>query len=626
MFARVVVDSPLPHLDKPFDYAIGDAVTGVVAVGSRVRVPFGGRLSSAVVVETSDEASPHRLKAIKSSSAIPSFSPEALSLASAMAERYGGSLWDVLRLMAPARVASVEKLDWSTMGRTTRTSELSPPGVLPAKTGSRSAWVAPPAICAGAPVEELVRWALAATSEGGTAILVVPDGRATRALTAGAIEAGLRRWTARTRGDLAVLDADDGPSVRFGSYLAAMRGLVRVVIGTRSAAWQPVPDLKAIGVWDEGSTTYAEPRAPYPHARTVAAMRAQDSAAAFLVSGYALSADAVALVEHGFARRVGELPPRDTLPRIDIVGPDRREREGARGRHWMPGPVWDALLEASRQGVAAILVPQAGYASGLRCSSCHAWAECAECGGDLSRSSESAAPTCRECGTEAPHWHCPECRGYRLTPAGLGVERLAAQVARMAPDVPLAVSSSGTGVVEDSSVSGGLVVATPAALPAVDGGYGHLAIVGARVNVGEGLGAEYSTVRRWMNAASLVAPRGSGGTVSVVGELPEALRRALVSWDGWETGAQDLSQRQELGLPPHRRSMRLDGPPDAIESFVDAARAISCDVARDAQGAWVLASRADMPAAVRAARKLAVARSAASAPPLYVRVDAVPGT
>ncbi len=633
MMARAVVDSPLPHLDRPFDYAIGEPLESVVRVGSRVRVPFAGRLSSAVVVELTDAASPHALKFIKSAGVVPSFTQQALDLASSIARRYGGSLWDVLRLMAPARVASVEKLDWKGM----TAAELDPAVLadavdpagrheLPTAQGSRSAWVAPPAPSAAAPVEELVAWALAAIADGGSAIVIVPDARAAQAVAGHAVAAGMRRWTARSGGHFVVLDADDGPSVRFGSYLAAMHGLARLVIGTRSSAWQPVPDLKAIAIWDEGSTTFSEPRAPYPHARTVAAMRAQDTGASFLVSGYALSPDAVALVEHGFARRVGEVAGRDALPRVEIIGPERREREGGQGKHWMPASVWSPLLAAAQNGVAGILVPQSGYASGLRCARCSAWAECAECGGDLQRSSVEVPPRCRECALEAAHWHCPDCQGYRLTPAGLGVERLAAQVAKMAPGIPLAVSSSGTGIVADGAVTSGMVVATPAALPAVGDGYGHLAIIGARINVGEGLGSEYATVRRWMNAAALVAPRSAGGAVSVVGELPEAVRQALVTWDGWETGAQDLAQRQQLGLPPHRRAARLEGPPDAVDAFVEAAKGLPYDLSRDVEGAWVLSGRGVMPELVTAARSVAIARSAASVAPLFLRVDAVPGT
>ncbi|MCB2413098.1 hypothetical protein LGT39_09615 [Demequina sp. TTPB684] len=632
MFARVVVDSPLPHLDRPFDYSVPEALAGVVRVGSRVRVPFAGRLSSAVVVDLSDEASPHALKPIKSAGAVASFSQEALNLARQIAARYGGSLWDVLRLMAPARVASVEKLDWEAMEAAhvpadlvVASSEHARAAGLPTAPGSRTVWAASPASSFPMPVEPILAWALAAIADHGSAIIVVPDARAAHALAAHAQSLGLRRWTARSGGHFALMDADDGPSLRFGSYLAAMRGVARLVIGTRSSAWQPVPTLRALCIWDEGSTTFFEPRAPYPHSRTVAAMRAQQTEASLMIAGYAVSPDAVALVENGFASRGGTASLRESLPRVDVIGPERREREGGQGKHWMPASVWTPLIAAARDRVAAILVPQSGYASGLRCSRCSTPAECPECGGDLQRASAQDAPQCRECEREAPQWHCPECRGYRLTPAGLGVERLAAQVTRMAAGVPVTVSSSGTGVAGDGSVASGVVVATPAALPAVAGGYEHLAIVGARVNVGEGLGAEYATLRRWMNAAALVAPRADGGVVSVVGDIPEALRLALVAWDGWDAGAGDLAQRKQLGLPPHRRAMRLDGPRDAIEAFARAVEEGPFDLSRDAEGAWVLATRAAMPALVAVARSLAVERSAASAQPLFIRVDAVPG-
>ncbi len=234
MIARVVIDSPLPHLDKPFDYAIGEALDGIVEVGSRVRVPFAGRLSSAVVVEMTQDESPHQVKAIKSASGVPSFTQEALDLAASIAQRYGGSLWDVLRLMAPARVAGVEKLDWAHMTATPLEEQgdaarFDPAGELglPLAAGARCAWVAPPMDGASMPAAAIASWALFAAGGQGTAIIVVPDARAVHALIAHLTHLGLRRWTARTGGHFAVLDADEGPSVRFGSYLAAMRGLVK---------------------------------------------------------------------------------------------------------------------------------------------------------------------------------------------------------------------------------------------------------------------------------------------------------------------------------------------------------------------------------------------------------------
>lgn len=624
MIARVVVDSPLPHLDRPFDYAVPDALAGLKA-GTRVRVPFAGRLTSALVVEVTDEPSPRATKAIKSAGALPSLSQEGLELARAIAARYGGGLWDVVRLMAPARAASVEKLDWAGMTRAALPEPPDAPELLPHAPGQRGVWACAPSAPVGLPADQLVAAAAASVARGGSAILVAPDARAVAALVAAAARSGLTRWTARSGGHVAVLDADDGPSVRYGSYLAAMRGVAPLVIGTRQAAWQPVPDLRLIAVWDEASGTLQEPRAPYPHARTVAAMRAQVGDAALLVAGHALSADAAALVSHGFARAVDAAPERAALPTIEVVGDERREREGGSGRHWMPSAVWGPLVAAAATDPVAILVPQAGYAAGLACARCGTWAECLACGGDLAASGPDAVPACVECGTQAPAWHCPECRGYRLRPVGLGADRLAEQVRRMAAGVSVTASSSSAGVKADGEVADGIVVATPGALPAVDGGYARLAIVGARVGLGEGLGAETAVLRRWLNAASLVRGRALGGAVSVVGDVPDGVRRALAAWDGATLAEEDLAQRAALGLPPHRRSLRLDGPADAIAAAREAWAPLEADVSPDAEGAWVLASRAHMQGVVDAVRAVVVDRSARSLAPLYLRVDAAPG-
>ncbi len=628
MIARVIIDSPLPHLDRLFDYDVPESC-GDVQVGSHVRVRFAGRLVSGIVCDLSGEPSEFKVSPLRQASIIPVVSPQGIALAREIARRYGGGLWDTLRLMVPPRSAAVERQPWADRTRavlgTPDPSNGDVPDYLAEAHHRRGVWAVAPLSPLGLPADELVRIALRAIATSGSAILVAPDARAAGALMAAAERRGLRRWNARSGGEVAVLDADDGAAVRFGAYQAAMRGVAPLVIGTRPAAWQPVPELRFIAVWDEASPTLQDPRSPYPHARTVAAMRAQAPGIGLLLAGHAVSADALALVEHGFATRVEQPRQRDGVPVIEVPSDERREREGGAGRHWMPPHVWRPLLAAVADGPVAVLVPQGGYAQGLACARCGTWAECQTCGGDLTASGPRETPTCRDCATPAPQWHCPECRGYRFRPVGLGVERLAEQLARMADGVPVTVSSASAGVVADHAVQAGIVVATPAALPAVAGGYAQLAIVGARVSLADGLGAEVGTVRRWLNAASLVRARSLGGRVHIVGELPSHVRTAIVAWDGAALGDADLAQRIELSLPPQRRALRIDGDRGGIEDATRIALAGAADVAPDAEGAWVLASRGAMQGVVDALRSIVVQRSAAGESPLYLRVDAVPG-
>ena len=41
--ARVLVDVPLPHLDREFDYLVPEVMHGLVAPGSRVKLRFAGQ-------------------------------------------------------------------------------------------------------------------------------------------------------------------------------------------------------------------------------------------------------------------------------------------------------------------------------------------------------------------------------------------------------------------------------------------------------------------------------------------------------------------------------------------------------------------------------------------------------
>ena len=99
-----------------------------------------------------------------------------------------------------------------------------------------------------------------------------------------------------------MLSASLGPAERYRRWLAVARGEVAVVAGTRSAMFAPVADLGLVVLWDEGDDLHAEPRAPYPHAREVLALRAYLAAQRALIGGFARTAEAALLVASGWAR------------------------------------------------------------------------------------------------------------------------------------------------------------------------------------------------------------------------------------------------------------------------------------------------------------------------------------
>jgi primosomal protein N' (replication factor Y) len=108
--ARIAVDNPLPHLDRPFDYLVPASMHETAEPGVRVRVRFAGQLVDGFVLERVDE-SDHTgkltaLERVVSGERV--LTGEIAGLARAVADRYAGTLADVLRLAIPPRHARAE--------------------------------------------------------------------------------------------------------------------------------------------------------------------------------------------------------------------------------------------------------------------------------------------------------------------------------------------------------------------------------------------------------------------------------------------------------------------------------------------------------------------------------------
>src|SRR5689334_21810104 len=109
---RILIESSLPHLDRPFDYSVPAELEKTALAGVRVKVRFSGQELSGYVLERmeSSEAGHALTPLLKVVSAVPVLTPALLDLATSVAARYAGTLSDVLRTAIPPRVARLEKL------------------------------------------------------------------------------------------------------------------------------------------------------------------------------------------------------------------------------------------------------------------------------------------------------------------------------------------------------------------------------------------------------------------------------------------------------------------------------------------------------------------------------------
>jgi primosomal protein N' (replication factor Y) len=586
--ARVAVDISLAHLDRPFDYLVPASMDEAAGPGCRVRARFAGQLVDGYLLERT-ETSEHQGKLSRLERVIspePVLTPEIFDLARTVADRYAGTLADVLRLAIPPRHAAAER---------DAPPADTPRGPLPKRPepGSWARYPAGPAFLAGLAEGRPVRaawsalpgpeWsaeiaiAAATTAAAGRGVvIVVPDAR-----DLGRVDAALTSVVPSGSGHLShvCLSADLGPAERYRRWLAVRRGLVQVVAGTRAAMFAPVAELGLVVLWDDGDDLHAEPRAPYPNAREVLALRAHRTGAAALIGGFARTAELTQLVAGGWARPLTGSPEalRLAAPRVRAA-PDEAELD--RDAAAMTARLPSLALRTARQALAGedrispgpgpvlVQVPRRGYLAAIACGRCRAQARCATCGGPLEIGGSHQTPGCRWCGAPAADWTCARCGSGRLRALVTGAARTAEELGRAFPGVPVR-TSGGQHVLAAVPAEPALIIATPGAEPVAREGYAAALLLDGWALLGRpSLRAAEEALRRWMNAAALVRP---AGPVVVLAEATLPVVQALIRWDPVTFSERELAERAELGFPPAVRMASVTGTAEAVAEFVGAA-------------------------------------------------------
>ena len=160
-----------------------------------------------------------------------------------------------------------------------------------------------------------------------------------------------------------------------------------MVIGNRAAAYAPVRDLGLVALWDDGDDLLAEQRSPYPHTRTVLALRATQQRSAVLAAGYARSCEAEQWVQRGWLQELAadRTQTRHTAPRVRAaVDSDLAlARDPAARSARLPHEVFELVRASLPQGPVLIQVPRSGYLVALVCGDCREPARCRRCHGPL---------------------------------------------------------------------------------------------------------------------------------------------------------------------------------------------------------------------------------------------------
>jgi primosomal protein N' (replication factor Y) (superfamily II helicase) len=656
--ARVAVDISLAHLDRPFDYLVPASMDDAAVPGCRVRVRFAGQLVDGYLLDRTDSSEHQgrlaRLERVTSPE--PVLTPEVFDLARAVADRYAGTLADVLRLAIPPRHATAEReaaqappqdpehpAQSDRPDPSDRPEHPSHPGrLVRPEPGSWARYPAGQAFLAalaeGRPVRaawsalpgpdwpsEIAIAAASTAAAGRGTVIVVPDAR-----DLSRVDAALQGVS---HGGHVCLTADLGPAERYRRWLAVRRGLVRVVAGTRAAMFAPVCHLGLVVLWDDGDDLHAEPRAPYPHAREVLALRAHRSGAAALIGGFARTAELTQLVAAGWARpltgRADAL--RQAMPQVRAA-PD--EAELARDAAAMTARLPSLALRSARSALAGDprrtptpdtrrgpatgagdprRTPTPGTRRGPATDTATPPADGASGGPDeasgrpagtlaggpvlvqVPRRGYLAAIACARCRAQARCAVCggplqiggshemPGCRwcGALATDWACprcGSERLRAIVtgaARTAEELGRAFpgipvrTSGGEHVLAEVSDEPALVIATPGAEPVAAGGYAAALLLDGWALLGRPSLRAAEETLRRWLNAAALARPGAPVIVLADAALPAV--QAVIRWDPVTFSERELAERAQLGFPPAVRMAAVTGPASAVADFVASA-------------------------------------------------------
>ncbi|MGW2252624.1 primosomal protein N' [Kitasatospora sp. NPDC001660] len=583
--ARVVVDKGVLTIDKFFDYEVPAAMAEDARPGVRVRVRFGarvvkgqregGELHDGFIVarlEKSDFPGPLAPLA-QVLSPEPVLTPQLLRLCRTVADRYAGTLADVLQLAIPPRHAKAEAE--SSPEPRPRPAAPAPgswqrypagPDFLAAlaQGGSpRAVWAALPG--PGWPYE-IARAVAATLASGRGALVVLPDGR-----SVARVDRALTEMLGE--GMHVALEAELGPRERYRRWLAVSRGSVHAAIGTRATMFAPVRDLGLVVVWSDGDSSHSDPRAPHPHVREVALLRAAEEGAAVLLGGHAVTVEGAQLVSTGWARPL--VADRETVrqvaPRVRTVTDQDQHRDAAAQAARLPSVAWEAARDALAAGRPVLIqVPRRGYVPRLACGRCRTPARCRRCEGPLEAPSADAALHCGWCGEPENDWHCAECGSFRLRAQVIGARRTAEELGKAFPRIPVRTSGRDAVLVTVPDEPS-LVISTPGAEPVVEGGSGYgaaLLLDGWALLSRPDLRAGEETLRLWLAAAALVRPSTEGGTVVVVAEPSARPVQALVRWDPLGHAGLERDERAQLHFPPVSRMASVAGSPAAVADLL----------------------------------------------------------
>jgi primosomal protein N' (replication factor Y) len=416
-------------------------------------------------------------------------------------------------------------------------------------------------------------------TQGRQVLLLVPE--------IGLAPQTVRRLRERLGVAVEVLHSNLSEGDRARAWMRARAGDARVILGTRSAIFTPLPQAGLIIVDEEHDSAYKQQEGFRYHARDLAVVRARALGVPVLLGSGTPSLESLANADAGRYRtlHLRARPGASRPPQVQII-----DMRAQRLDHGMSPALLAAVADTVARGEQAMVFRnRRGYAPVLLCHSCGWHADCPRCDRPLTLHAGRRQLICHHCDfRQRPPTVCPGCGAGDLKPQGQGTERLEEALSSQFPQVPVLRVDRETTRRRDSFEQ--LLATLQDDQPAILVGTqmlakGHdlpnLTLV-AIVSVDEGLhSVDFRAGERLAQLVVQVAGRAGRarkpGRVLLQTHQPDhPLLRGLLARGYADTARELLLERRQSQLPPysHQVLLRAEAPVrEQVDLFLGLAHA-----------------------------------------------------
>jgi len=415
----IEVAIPVP-LHNTFDYLCNKKVS----IGARVKVPFGQKQVTAIVLSHKKKSDFDKLRSVEEildQEAL--LSKEILDFLFWSANYYHHPLGEVLSSALPKNLrqgkpAVIKKI--STHKNTTSpctfdtTTEQNKAIKAVLKSENNFHGFLLHGVTGSGKTEVYLNITQAILKKGGQVLVLVPEIGLTPQMIA--------RFEERIEAKVVAVHSQLNETQKLDAYLMAKTGEAGVVLGTRSAIFTPMPNLGLVIVDEEHDGSFKQQSSFRYSARDLSFMRAKLASIPLILGTATPSLETLKnVVDKKLTRLVlSSRPGQAIMPEINLIDMRNQTAEAlsvplvAKMKHYLEDNTQDMFFIIRR-----------GYAPVFYCTDCDWKAECERCDSALIYHRQINRLKCHHCGIEKmPESTCPSCHQDSLRVLGYGTERL----------------------------------------------------------------------------------------------------------------------------------------------------------------------------------------------------------